>query len=138
MIPPTSSSVPAIPALPEGFRMTRQRQQVYNVLRNQRDHPTAADLFERTEDISLATIYNCLEALTTAGIVRQVSTDRSSARYCPNLHEHAHFHCSSCGGVTDVDPKPRACSTTPWSLPAGSAVETVDTVIHGTCPACQS
>ena len=90
------------------LRMTRQRREVYDVLMDVRDHPTAAEVFDRTKQrmphISLATVYNCLETLTEAGLVKQVNTDRGSARYCPNLREHAHFVCGECGGVFDVDP----------------------------------
>ena len=58
------------------LRLTRQRREVYDILMEQRDHPTATELFikvkERVPTISLATVYNCLETLTGAGLVKQV------------------------------------------------------------------
>lgn len=55
-----------------GLRMTKQRQVVYEVLTgNGLSHPTASEVFvsakDRMPSISLATVYNCLESLTTAG-----------------------------------------------------------------------
>ena len=50
-----------------GFRSTPQREHVYNVLLQKRDHPTAEEIFIRSKktmpDISMATVYNCLDAL---------------------------------------------------------------------------
>ena len=63
-----------LPEAPHGFRWTRQRREVYQVLLQERDHPTATELFLRAKahipDISLATVYNCLETLTQAGLVK--------------------------------------------------------------------
>ena len=59
-----------------GFRFTQQRRQVYDVLIQKRDHPTAEEVFIRAKkampDISMATVYNCLDALVQAGVARQV------------------------------------------------------------------
>ena len=50
-----------------GFRFTPQREHVYAVLLRKRDHPTAEEVFIRAKreipDISMATVYNCLDAL---------------------------------------------------------------------------
>ena len=61
-----------------GFRFTPQRQHVYDVVMQKRDHPTAEEIFIRTKkampEISHATVYNCLDALVKCGLVRQVQT----------------------------------------------------------------
>jgi Fe2+ or Zn2+ uptake regulation protein len=120
-----------------GFRFTPQREQVYNVLLEVRDHPTAEQVFLRAKngmpDISLATVYNCLDALVKCGLVKQVSLDRGAMRFCPNMHEHCHFYCESCGGVYDIDltragpevPMPRGFKASHWELS-----------IRGLCPEC--
>jgi Fur family peroxide stress response transcriptional regulator len=53
--------------------------------------------------ISLATVYNCLETLVQCRLIRQVNRERSSTRYCPNLHPHAHFHDEETGEIHDID-----------------------------------
>jgi Fur family peroxide stress response transcriptional regulator len=88
-------------------RPTPQREVVLKVILEKRDHPTADEIFARVKasmpTISLATVYNCLEALVSGGLVRQVNFERAPTRYCPNLHEHAHFHDESTGKIHDVD-----------------------------------
>jgi Fe2+ or Zn2+ uptake regulation protein len=122
-----------------GGRLTHRRQEVYEVLLEQRDHPTATEVFLRVKDrvpsISLATVYNCLETLTDAGLVKQVNLDRAPSRYCPNLDEHGHFHCSQCGGITDIDFKD-GTHQSHLRLPRGSVVNHVEVAIKGLCPEC--
>ena len=125
-------------ALGPEYRLTKQRREVYEVLREQLDHPTATEVFIRAKTrvpgISLATVYNCLETLTHSGLVKQVNLDRGPSRYCPNLKEHGHFHCEGCGAVTDVDlcEAPEAA----LSLPRGSIVSRLEISLRGLCPKC--
>ncbi len=122
------------------FRMTKQRQVVYDVLMAKLDHPTASEVYSRTvtlmPTISLATVYNCLETMTQCGLVKQVNLDRAPSRYCANLKEHAHFYCEECGEVTDLELKSGVKSTNAWKLPRGSRVDHVEAAIKGVCPAC--
>lgn len=121
------------------LRLTRQRREVYDVLLEQRDHPTATELFirvkERVPSISLATVYNCLETLAGAGLVKQVNLDRAPSRYCPNLDDHGHFHCTSCGAISDVDFK-GGPQHSRLRLPRGSVVSQIEVAIKGLCPEC--
>lgn len=123
------------------FRMTKQRKVVYDVLMQERDHPTASEVFLRAKhlmpSISLATVYNCLETMTQSGLIKQVNMDRDASRYCPNLRPHAHFHCSGCQEIFDIDLKPGANALAAWDLPQGSGVEHLDVTVKGLCPRCQ-
>lgn len=121
-----------------GFRFTQQRQQVYDVLMEKRDHPTAEEVFLRAKrtmpEISMATVYNCLDALVKTGVVRQVKVERGAARFCPNMHEHWHFHCNECGSVFDMDLPENACGAFP--LPKGFKIDQFEIAAHGVCPSC--
>jgi Fe2+ or Zn2+ uptake regulation protein len=120
-----------------GFRFTPQREQVYSVLLDKRDHPTAEQVFIRAKarmpEISMATVYNCLDALVECGLVRQVTLDRGATHFCPNMTEHYHFHCVRCHGVFDMQLPPE--SQWPF-MPKGFEVEKLDIAIHGRCPDC--
>ena len=122
------------------MRLTPHRREVYQVLAESTDHPTAYDIFSRAKDrsqgISLATVYNCLEHLTTHGLIRQVCMERGQSRYCANLQEHVHFYCESCGKVTDAHPIATFDPGKFWDLPVGTKVSSVDVAIHGTCSHC--
>jgi Fe2+ or Zn2+ uptake regulation protein len=124
-----------IPEEISGLRMTRQRQEVYRILQQERNHPTANDVFMRVKDrlpnISLATVYNCLEALVQHGIIRQVNFDRESSRYCPNLHEHGHFHDASTGIIHDVCFKPGVNLADVLDLPTGAIIDGIEVTLRG-------
>ena len=124
-----------------GFRFTPQREHVYNVLLEERDHPTAEQLFMRakktTPNISMATVYNCLDTLIKTGLVREVNVDPTAMRYCPNMDEHCHFYCDECGGVYDIEyalDAPRSGV----ALPKGFRASAYELAIHGACPKCAS
>lgn len=123
-----------------GFRLTRQRREVYDALMETQDHPTAVQVFQRAlqrmPHISLATVYNCLETMAQCGLVRQVNFDRGPSRFCANLHQHSHFICTACGHVEDVDSPPPGDLARLWQLPADYAVTQYDVSLRGICPGC--
>jgi Fe2+ or Zn2+ uptake regulation protein len=125
-----------------GLRLTPQRRHVYDSLLSHRDHPTATEVFIRVKDgmpsISLATVYNCLEALAACGLVKQVHVDREPTRYCANLEEHGHFICDDCGKVFDIDLSSGKKINRAWSLPAGFIVASHELNLRGTCSACSA
>lgn len=122
------------------IRLTPHRREVFQVLAESTDHPTAYEVFARVKDrsphISLATVYNCLEHLTTSGLIKQVHVERSQSRYCANLHEHVHFHCDSCGKVTDALPTAEFDASQFWLLPNGARVTHTNIAMHGLCTDC--
>ena len=148
-MPPTPHRSPSKPTgldcrlavLGADVRLTPHRREVFQVLVESNDHPTAYDVFSRVKDhspsISLATVYNCLEHLTSSGLIKQVNVDRAQSRYCANLHEHVHFHCDTCGKVRDAHPQTVAFDPGQfWQLPVGTQVTRADVAIHGVCPEC--
>ena len=121
-----------------GQRSTRQREHVFAVLLDKRDHPTADEVYARARStmpsISLATVYNCLETFVGCGLVRQVNIEREPSRYCPNLHEHAHFHDQRTGRVHDVEVPADFISNLKRILPAGYEIKHIDLSFHGAAP----
>ena len=111
---------------------------MYDVLIEERDHPTAEEVFIRSKrvmpDISMATVYNCLDALVRCGVARQVNVDRGATRFCPNMREHCHFYCATCEKVFDIDlPNEGPAGIT---LPKGFKPARFEIAIHGLCAKC--
>ena len=122
-----------------GLRTTPQRQHVYKVLLEKRDHPTAEEVFIRSKrgmpDISMATVYNCLDALVSCGLVRQVNQDREATRFCSNMQPHHHFYCDECGGAHDIERFDTAAEP-PVPMPRGFKPTRYEVTIRGLCPEC--
>ena len=107
---------------------------------DKRDHPTATEVFLRAQkrmpSISLATVYNCLETMVGNGLVKAVHVDREPTRFCANLREHGHFHCTECGHVEDIEFSQNRGKS--WKLPAGFVVAQSDVTLRGVCSSCGS
>jgi Fe2+ or Zn2+ uptake regulation protein len=122
-----------------GFRATPQRTHVYKTLRAKRDHPTAEEVFIRAKkempEISMATVYNCLDALVQSHLVRLVNHDKGATRYCSNMMEHHHFYCVECGGAFDID-APSSVHEPLIKLPSGFKADRYEIAFRGLCPDC--
>lgn len=127
------------PLSASGVRFTPQRRQVYEVLLSKRDHPTAEEVYLRAKsrmpEISLATVYNCLDTLVRASLVKQVNLNRTAARFCPNMNHHSHFHCDQCAEVFDIDGD-AGTRRTAGRLPRGFKLRHLEMSLHGLCPTC--
>ena len=118
-----------------GLRSTPQREIIYSTLLKKRDHPTAEEVFARVKadmpTISLATVYNCLEALVQCSLIRQVNHERGPTRYCPNLRPHAHFYDEQSGATHDVDLPLAVFDQLRSLLPAGYNAAAVEITFRG-------
>lgn len=115
--------------------MTKQRREVLAVILAERDHPTANSVFARAQKrvptISLATVYNCLDALVSHGLVRQVNFERESSRYCANLADHCHFQDESSGQIHDVTFKQGIRLEDVLELPPGTEIKHLEISLKG-------
>ncbi len=88
------------------LRCTRQRRAMYEALASTTSHPTADQIFqrvgEREGEISLATVYNTLEAFCRAGLAQKLASNNGSARYDATVHNHLHIRDQDSGSVADV------------------------------------
>ncbi|MFG0328557.1 MAG: Fur family transcriptional regulator [Phycisphaerales bacterium] len=89
-----------------GLRCTKQRLAIYRALAATRSHPTAEELHDIVQHdargLSLATVYNTLEALCDAGLCRRLPVTRGSSRYDADLHPHLHVVDRESGRYIDV------------------------------------
>lgn len=134
---PTTPTIDAISQrlADSGLRATPQRELVYSVLLGKRDHPTADEVYARVRTelpaTSLATVYNCLEALVQCNLVRAVNFERGPTRYCPNLLPHAHFYDEQTGETHDVELPPSVLSEVKSILPASYSAKSVEIIFRG-------
>lgn len=122
------------------LQVTRPRLEVYRVLARAEDHPTASEIYERVREsapaVSMATVYNCLEALQSAGLVGVMNEMHRAARYDAVTGQHHHLVCRSCGRVTDLhDPDLDRLSP---ADDRGFEINDHSVHFYGLCPDCAS
>jgi Fur family transcriptional regulator, stress-responsive regulator len=139
--------VPAISELESmlrgaSLRITRPRVAVLAAVH---DHPHAdthsivALVGEELGGVSQQAVYDVLNALTDAGLVRRIHPPGSVARYESRVGDnHHHVVCRSCGAIADVD---CAVGTAPC-LTAGDdhgfVIDEAEVVYRGLCPVCSA
>ena len=87
--------------------MTKQRAAVLEVLRSDKCHHTAEELYDlarqKLPTISRATVYNNLHSLEKEQFIRRISGEDGPDRYASSFIPHGHLVCTVCGGVFDID-----------------------------------
>lgn len=117
-----------------GLRPTRQRLQIGALLFDGRDkHVTAEALHDMVlttgESVSLATVYNTLNAFRDAGLLREVSVDSGKVYFDTHITQHFHFYAPESGELTDIATDNIQVSGLP-ELPAGTALDRLDIIIR--------
>lgn len=122
------------------LRVTRPRMAVLDAV-YAHPHADTATIIEaarrRIGDVSHQAVYDVLEALTLAGLVRRIQPSGSAARYEARVADnHHHIVCRTCGAVADVD---CAVGSVPCLTPAqhhGYIVDEAEVIYWGYCPSC--
>jgi Fur family peroxide stress response transcriptional regulator len=124
----------------KGFRLTPHREAVHAYLASVDHHPTAEEVYLAVKGqgsrLSLATVYNALEALVAAGLASKLAFGDGSARYDIRTDRHDHIHCLGCGMLRDV---PSLLERTPLSNVPGEDFEVTGYRLEliGYCAACR-
>lgn len=128
-----------------GLKLTPQRMAIVREIALDPTHPTAQELFERLRvsmpTMSFATVYNTLDALSSAGLCVSLSLSPGAARFDANMRPHNHAVCDRCGLVRDV---PRSEQHEPTEtdddvsagVVPGFSLRTVERIYRGICASC--
>jgi Fur family peroxide stress response transcriptional regulator len=126
-----------------GFRLTRQRQAVLRALLFSDKHPGADDLFRQVKgqypDLSLATVYKCLDMLKSMGEVLQLEFRDGSSRFDGRLPApHAHAVCTRCAAIVDATADPFTWCADDVATETGYRFDRYRFELYGLCPVCQA
>ncbi len=87
-----------------GRRYSKQRELIYQCLKDTREHPTAERIYNRLKpehtNLSLGTVYRNLNLLVQQGDVARISLDVD--HYDGVTTPHGHLACRRCGGLFDL------------------------------------
>jgi Fur family ferric uptake transcriptional regulator len=119
------------------FKITRERQQVFEALLRQ-EHPVTRSylLAELTsEGIHPPTLYRTIDAFVAAQIVQAISLngDVGYELLPPFAPHHHHFHCLSCQKVIGYEVSPTA-ELDESNMPGEARYHQVD--VYGVCREC--
>ena len=124
------------------LRVTRPRIAVLSAV-HEHPHADTNSIIEAVRrqlgDVSHQAVYDVLQALASAGLVRRIQPSGSSARYEARVADnHHHIVCRSCGAVADVD---CAAGEVPCLTPSqhhGYMIDEAEVIYWGLCPVCSA
>ena len=86
--------------------MTKYAKKICETIAESREHMTAEQVFRQLRKdyptVVLATVYNNLNRLWEAGLIRRISQEGMPDRY-DRIERHDHLVCRRCGKLLDID-----------------------------------
>ena len=122
----------------QGLKVTPQRHLLFRLLHDNVQHPTAEALYEQASTempgISLRTVYQTLTDLTSMGELDQVTFGSGPTHFDPNVVDHHHAVCDTCGAIIDIYVD--GADQLAIDGLAGFVPDKASIVFHGFCAAC--
>lgn len=85
--------------------MTKYEKEIFDIINRSREHLTVEQIFQRLKEsypnVVLATVYNNLNRLLEAELIRKVSIEGMPDRY-DRMTKHDHLVCRQCGKLADI------------------------------------
>ena len=125
-----------------GLRVTAARVALLEIVRDG-DHlgvdAIASGVRGRIGHVSVQAVYEALNALTAAGLVRRIEPTGSPARFEGRVGDnHHHVVCRSCGVVADVDCAVGEAPCLTASNDRGFSIDEAEVIYWGLCPDCST
>ena len=118
------------------LRPTKQRLKICKFLfdREKTFHFTVETLNKKINKngaakISLATIYNTVEAFTSAGYLKEILTSKNKSYYDTNIKSHHHFYDEGSKELTDIHSNQIKLSKVPVP-PKGKKIKNLEVIIR--------
>ena len=119
-----------------GLRPTKQRILIAkNLFDNKKTFHFTVETLNRKINkngngkISLATIYNTVEAFTNAGYLKEILTSKNKSYYDTNIKSHHHFYDEGSKELTDINYNQVKLSKVPIP-PKGKKIKNLEVVIR--------
>lgn len=117
--------------------MKKYAEAVFRLVQEAYDHPTVEQLYTQLKPmfpgISLATVYNNLNALSEKGLVRRIPSAGAPDRY-DRVYRHDHLVCRQCGVISDIS---LMDMTDHFRREIGEGFLSYQVQVDWMCPACR-
>lgn len=123
--------------LSKGIKPSQQRIAIMRYMMENRIHPTVDDIYtgliHEYPTLSKTTVYNTVWLFAETGAVESLNIDRNNTRFDYCDFPHAHFLCTGCGEIHDVELNIHPRASTSNNI---SDIESVSVYFRGTCKKC--
>ena len=124
-----------------GLRWTPQRRLILDVITEAEGHVTGSEFVDRCRardpDTTPSTVYRTLDVLEELGyLAHSHAADGREEYHVLPVREHAHLHCSDCGGTWEITNDDVAALVTGLRRERGFAVDVAHLTIDGRCRDC--
>lgn len=112
-------------------KLTKKRQAILDVLKNQKEVFSAAEVHALVPDVDLATVYRNLEYFTNEKVIKKLQLGSQEARFEYQHEPHHHAVCTECERVihfTAPDEKIKKLLTID-----GFQVDEIEMTVRGVC-----
>jgi len=124
------------------LKVTPQRMAIYRELVDSTEHPTVDAMFQTVKkeypNISYDTVSRTMLTFAEIGMVDLVEVYGGAKRFDPNVTNHHHLHCVSCGKILDFHNDEYNNLEIPDHVRQGFKVLTSRVVLKGICNKCSN
>ena len=125
-----------------GYKLTRQRKAVVEVMTLANTRLTAAEVFAKAQrecpDLGLTTVYRTLEILEQLGTIRRVHLEDGCEAFAPTAIEHGHYLiCANCQTTIEFEGCDLTAMLDRLAAQTGFAIDQHWLELVGRCPKCQ-
>ena len=115
------------------LKLTHQRKSLLRIIFGDGNaHYTVDDVYKKAKKkkikISLATVYNNLNAFKDLGILKVLTTSSDTIFYDTNTIDHHHFFCKKTGKLIDINSSEVVISKLP-KIPSGRTLDSVNVIL---------
>lgn len=124
------------------LKVTPQRVAIYRELLDSTEHPTVDAMFQivkkKFPNISYDTVSRTMLTFAEIGLVDLVEVYGGAKRFDPNVSNHHHLHCVSCGKIFDFHSDHYNNLEIPDDVRRAFTVLTSRVVLKGICEKCSN
>jgi Fe2+ or Zn2+ uptake regulation protein len=126
----------------QGYKLTRQRRAVVEVIAQTHTRLSAADVFTQAQhvcpDLGLTTVYRTLEILEQLGVIRRVHLDDGCEGFALAVAKHGHhLICRRCQETLEFEDCNMTSLLKRVAEQTGFTIEQHWLELVGLCPKCQ-
>ncbi|MEZ4357711.1 MAG: transcriptional repressor [Eubacteriales bacterium] len=119
---------------------SKQREIIYNAMKDNRSHPTADELYNQLKpknpQLSIGTVYRNLNLLVEKGLIDRIKVPNGPDRFDRKDSPHYHMICKVCGKAFDIPKSYIEINKNALNKDDIALVEELNVICYGKCRDC--